>query len=226
MQAIFETIFDIVYLSTVLFLGIRMLRGSAGRRQYFLYGVMAVTLGCGDAFHLIPRAVALCTTGLASFTATLGIGKLITSITMTVFYVLLYYVWRSRYQITGKHGLTASVWTLAALRVLLCLLPQNAWTSADAPLSWGIYRNIPFALLGLLVIVLFYRSAKESADRPFRWLWLTVVLSFACYIPVVLFADAVPAVGALMIPKTCAYVWTVAIGYNAMRREPDAAPRG
>lgn len=36
---------------------------------------MAVTLGAGDAFHLIPRAVALCTTGLDSFTAALGIGK-------------------------------------------------------------------------------------------------------------------------------------------------------
>lgn len=51
---------------------------------------MAVTLGAGDAFHLIPRAVALCTTGLDSFTAALGIGKWITSITMTIFYVLLY----------------------------------------------------------------------------------------------------------------------------------------
>ena len=96
-------------------------------------------------------------------------------------------------------------------------MPQNAWTSAAAPLSWGIYRNIPFALLGILIVVLFYRSAKEQNDRPFRFLWLTVVLSFACYIPVVLFADSVPAVGILMIPKTCAYVWTVLIGYNAMK---------
>ena len=37
--------------------------------------------------------------------------------------------------------------------------------------------------------------------------------------PFVLFADAVPAVGVLMIPKTCAYVWTVAIGYRAMKGE-------
>ena len=92
MQAIFETLFAIVYLVTVIILGIRMIRGSKGRRQYLLYGIMAVTLGCGDAFHLIPRAVALCTTGLANYTAALGIGKLVTSITMTVFYVLLYYV--------------------------------------------------------------------------------------------------------------------------------------
>ncbi|HUM83708.1 MAG TPA: hypothetical protein PLN48_08005 [Lachnospiraceae bacterium] len=219
MQAIFETVFDILYLTTVVTLGIRMIRGCGGRRQYLLYGVMAVTLGCGDAFHLVPRAIALCTTGLAAWTAVLGIGKLITSVTMTVFYVLLYYVWRIRYQISGKGGITAAVWIFSISRIFLCLMPQNAWTRADAPLSWGIYRNIPFALLGLLIIVLFYRSAKETQDRPFRMLWLTVVLSFACYIPVVLFADAVPAVGILMIPKTCAYVWTVVIGYRAMKKE-------
>ena len=219
MQAIFETLFDIVYLVTVITLGILMLRGSRGRRQYLLYGAMAVTLGCGDAFHLIPRAVALCTTGLENYTAALGIGKLITSVTMTVFYVLLYYVWRSRYQVSGHKGTTAAVWVLALARVALCLMPQNAWTGANPPLSWGIYRNIPFALLGALIVVLFFRSAREKQDRPFRSLWLTVVLSFACYIPVVLFADKVPAVGMLMIPKTCAYVWTVLIGFNAMKKE-------
>ena len=219
MQAIFETLFDIVYLVTVITLGVRMLRDSRGRQQAQLYGAMAVTLGCGDAFHLAPRAVALCTTGLENYTAALGVGKLITSITMTAFYLLLYYVWRSRYQIRGRSGLTVAVWVLAAVRVALCLMPQNAWTSADAPLSWGIYRNIPFAILGALIVVLFYRSARARQDAPFRHLWLTVVLSFACYIPVVLFADAVPAVGMLMIPKTCAYVWTVLIGYNAMRKE-------
>lgn len=219
MQAIFETLFDIVYLITVITLGILMIRGNKGRKQYLLYGVMAVTLGCGDAFHLVPRAIALCTTGLENYTAALGIGKLVTSITMTLFYVLLYYVWRCRYEVEGKKEITVSVWVLAIVRILLCLMPQNAWTSADAPLSWGIYRNIPFAILGALIVVLFFRSAKASEDKPFHLLWLTVVLSFACYIPVVLFADAVPAVGMLMIPKTCAYVWTVLIGYNAMKGE-------
>ena len=96
MQAIFETLFDIVYLVTVITLGILMIRGSRGRQQYLLYGMMAVTLGCGDAFHLVPRAIALCTTGLENHPAALGIGKLVPSITMTLFYVLLYYDWRAR----------------------------------------------------------------------------------------------------------------------------------
>ena len=217
MQAFFETLFDIVYLVTVITLGILMIRNSRGEKQYMLYGVMAVTLGCGDAFHLVPRAIALCTTGLENYTVALGIGKLVTSVTMTLFYVLLYYVWRARYQVSGQKGTTATVWVLALARIALCLMPQNAWTSAAPPLSWGIYRNIPFTILGVLIVVLFYRSAKEQQDKPFRFLWLSVVVSFACYIPVVLFADTVPAVGMLMIPKTCSYVWAVLIGFNAMK---------
>ena len=224
MQAIGETLFDILYLATVLTLGIRMLRRGGAPAQYRLFGAMAVVLGAGDAFHLVPRAVALCTTGLDHYTAALGMGKAITSVTMTVFYVLLYQVWRKRYAVQGQGVLTAAVYLLAGVRVLLCLMPQNRWLSPDAPLSWGIYRNIPFALMGLVVVVLFFRSARAHGDRAFRWMWLTIVLSFAFYIPVVLFADTVPMVGMLMIPKTCAYVWTVAIGYRAM--EADLASAG
>lgn len=219
MQAIGETLFDVVYLISVITIGILMIRGSKGNRQFRLFGWMAVVLGAGDAFHLVPRALALCTTGLENYTVPLGLGKWITSVTMTIFYVLLYYVWRQRYKIQGKAGLTAIVYILAGMRILLCMMPQNQWLSAEAPLSWGIYRNIPFALLGLVIIVLFYRSAKIHEDKAFRRMWLTIVLSFAFYILVVLWADAIPMIGMLMIPKTCAYVWTVLIGYFAMKRE-------
>ncbi len=221
MQAIVETLFDTVYLISVITIGLTMIRQSGQRGQYRLFGLMAVVLGAGDAFHLVPRALALCTTGLDSFTAALGAGKLITSVTMTIFYILLYHVWRSRYHIQGKGGVTAAVYLLSVLRIALCLFPQNRWLSAQAPLSWGIYRNIPFALLGLLIVVLFYQSAKEQGDTAFRNMWLTIVLSFGFYIPVVLWADSIPLIGMLMIPKTCAYVWTVLIGYRAMKAEKN-----
>lgn len=222
MQAIMETAFDAVYLISVITIGIMMITKGKGNKEYTLFGIMAVTLGTGDAFHLIPRAFALCTTGLENFTVALGVGKLITSMTMTVFYILLYYVWRMRYQVKNQKGLTVSVYLLSALRIILCLFPQNKWTSADAPLRWGILRNIPFALLGLLVIVLFYRNAKQHHDSSFRWMWLTIVLSFGFYIPVVLWADTIPMIGILMIPKTCAYVWTVLIGFLDMKRTAKA----
>ena len=90
------------------------------------------------------------------------------------------------------------------------------WTSADAPLAWGIYRNIPFTILGIIIVVLYYRASRN--DKAFRWMYLSIIISFACYIPVVLFADSIPIIGMLMIPKTCAYVWSVLIAFNAQRR--------
>ncbi len=214
MQAIFETAFDILYLCSVVAIGVYML--AKGReRQYKMAGAMAVLLGAGDAFHLVPRAIALCTTGLEAHATALGVGKLVTSITMTIFYVLLYAIWQERYGIRKKE-LTYTVWSLAALRIILCLFPQNQWLAYQGPLSWGIYRNIPFALMGLLVIVLFYRQAKLRQDRRFRFMWLAVLLSFGFYIPVVLFAEAVPLIGMLMIPKTLAYVWAICMPLTSM----------
>ncbi len=217
MRAFIETTFDVIYLISVITIGITMIRNCNGNKEYRLFGIMAVVLGAGDAFHLVPRALALCTTGLENFTVALGIGKFITSITMTIFYIILYYVWRLRYKVDGKGNITITIYALSTLRIILCFFPQNKWLSASAPLSWGIYRNIPFALLGLLIIILFYKSAREHHDKEFHYMWLTIVLSFGFYIPVVLWADTIPMIGMLMIPKTCAYVWTVLIGYNAMK---------
>lgn len=219
MFALIETFFDIFYLLSVSAIGILMMVKSKGNKLFFLFGLMAVVLGFGDAFHLIPRVWALNTVGLENFVVLLGIGKWITSVTMILFYVILYYVWRKRYDIQGYNWITAGVYFLAAWRIAVCMVQQNHWLSTNVSLAWDIYRNVPFALLGICVIVLFYKSAKIHQDKLFRWMWLTIVLSFGFYIPVVLWANAVPMIGMLMIPKTCAYVWTVLIGYNAMKKE-------
>ena len=166
MQAIMETAFDILYLTTVIALGLAMIRGSRGNRQFRLFGCMAVVLGAGDAFHLVPRALALCTTGLESYTAALGAGKWITSVTMTAFYVLLYHVYCLRYEKREKN-VTLAVYVLAAVRVLLCLLPQNDWLAYRQPLLFGVLRNVPFAILGGLIIYLFYKETRARGDRAF-----------------------------------------------------------
>ena len=215
-----ETIFDVAYLILVITLGVIMLLNANGRGKYSLFGAMAVLLGAGDAFHLVPRIYSMWNPGgFEANVAALGMGKLITSITMTIFYVLLYYVWRGRYGKAEQKGLTFAMLGLAAVRIALCLFPQNGWLLASAPLSWGIYRNIPFAIMGVFMIILFYREAKASNDTAFRHMWLAITLSFAFYIPVVLFADLFPPVGALMLPKTLAYVWIVWMGYHEMRMD-------
>lgn len=205
MPALPESIFDICYLVFAIVSGILLLKKSKGRKYVRIFGIMTMLLGCGDAFHLVPRVLNYWTDG--DYTAALGIGKLVTSITMTLFYILIEYARRDRYKITGEKGVLASVWILGIIRIALCCFPQNGWTSAEPSLLWGILRNIPFALLGILTVVLWLRSAKN--DKPLKLMWLAVTLSFLFYIPVVLFAQTMPMIGMLMLPKTCMYVWMI-----------------
>ena len=217
-QAIAETLFDLVYLSYALLAGVTMLR--RGKSSLVKKaGLMAALLGAGDAFHLLPRCYALWTTGLEAGAAALGVGKFITSITMTVFYLLLYFVWRERYQVQGRKRLTWTMAGLCVLRIALCLLPQNQWLSAHPPLLYGILRNVPFAAMGVIIIVLFLREGRWAQDTVFRFMPLAVALSFAFYLPVVLFSGTYPMVGMLMIPKTLAYVWVVWMCWKLYRRE-------
>lgn len=221
-QALVETIFDVFYLSGVVAAGIIMFTKGKANQLVRKFGLMAVLLGAGDAFHLVPRMYALWTTGLYANAAALGIGKFITSVTMTVFYLILYYIWRERYNIKGHKALTATMWVLTAARIAISLFPQNEWLNYNQPLLWGILRNIPFAVMGILIIVLFAREAKKAGDKVFRFMPLAVILSFGFYIPVVLFGSAIPLIGMLMIPKTLAYVWVVVMGWRLYRQ---AQPR-
>ena len=44
MRAIFETAFDVVYLVSVITIGILMVNKAKGEKQYLLFGLMAIVL--------------------------------------------------------------------------------------------------------------------------------------------------------------------------------------
>lgn len=213
MPALPESVFDICYLIFAVVSGFLLLKKSDGRRDIRFFGWMTLLLGCGDSFHLIPRVLNYWLDG--DFTAALGIGKLITSVTMTLFYLLMEYARRERYGIKGDKPVLITVWVLSVSRIALCCFPQNGWTFSEPSLTWGIIRNIPFVILGVMTVILWLRSAK--ADKSCRLMWLAVTLSFLFYLPVVLFAQSVPIIGMLMLPKTCMYVWMIVMFKNAYK---------
>jgi len=51
MQAVAETLFDAIYLITVITIGTTMIVRNNGNKQYRLFGIMAVVLGAGDAHY-------------------------------------------------------------------------------------------------------------------------------------------------------------------------------
>ena len=196
-----ESSFDILYLLFAVGSGLWMLRSAKDKTGKYM-GFAALILGCGDAFHLVPRVLNYFVN--ADFTAALGVGKLITSITMTVFYMLMYYIWLMFYGEKENKSITVTLWVLTAARIILCLFPQNGWLTNSSGVTWGVIRNIPFVLLGGAVCLLFFRSRKEN--RILSPVWLYILLSFLFYLPVAVGAGLVPILGMLMLPKTVCYI--------------------
>jgi len=213
-----ESAFDILYLLFAIISGCVIL-AKARSRDERLMGAAALILGCGDAFHLVPRVLNYFSD--SDFTAALGIGKLVTSVTMTVFYLLMYYIFKERFGARENRKLTAALWALTAARIVLCLLPQNGWLENSADMTWGVIRNIPFVLLGAAVCALYFQKRRE--DAVFRPVWLYILLSFLFYIPVAVGAGAVPMLGMLMLPKTVCYILLIITFLRAVAgRKTDA----
>ena len=176
---------------------------------------MALTLGFGDMFHLIPRVVGHLTTGLEDYTFYLGLGKAITSYTMVIFYMLVLYAYEIRFN--DKNIVTrVIIISLMVIKTVLSMLPQNEWLTNTATLEFQIIRNIPFVLMGIYLVALFFVNARKEDDKAFMKIAIGISLSFLFYIPVVLFASAVPAIGALMMPKTIAYVYVIYVAYKEL----------
>jgi len=205
----FEAGFDTLYLAAILAMGLWLL-AFAGSPVQTLFGAAALVLAAGDAFHLVPRIAAALSKNPERWQRAAGIGKGVTSIGMTLFYVILWHIGLMRFSPSGAQGWTLAVYALAAARVALCLLPQNGWTREAPPAAWNIYRNVPFTLLGLAVAALFF----VYRGIAYPWMWPAILLSFAFYIPVVLWAHRHRALGMLMLPKTLCYVWIIAMGFQ------------
>ena len=230
-----EVSFNLVYLVVVWGLVIAMSRRMGAvlpeeRRTASLVRWAFAALALGDTGHVGFRVLAYALGDLEASIdvfgqdiGLVGLGALSTAITVTFFYVLMLEAWRLRF---GRKYGWFEVFLLASavVRLLLMMSPANQWNNTVPPQPWSLYRNLPLTILGLGVAYLMLRDARKAQDRAFTWIGIMILVSYACYIPVILFVQQVPAIGMLMIPKTMAYVAIGFIAYSDLYR-PVAAGR-
>ena len=216
MPDLMEAVFDVAYLLFDLVAGILFFAFSGGRTLFVLYGILTLTLCGGDAFHLVPRIIRAVHGSSDRIRKQLGTGLQVSSITMTVFYIILMYVWQYTFPELRIPALVeATVWLSAVIRIIICLLPQNNWCTDDGNRKLSILRNAVFVVTGLGVIALYAISGTANGYHMTRMI-AAILISFGCYLPVTLFSKTRPKVGLLMIPKTCSYVWMIAMGLQLM----------
>ena len=207
---IMESIFDAGYLIFDLIAGILFFAFSKGNPLFILYGVLTLTL-CGG-----PRIIRAVRGNNDKIKKQLGIGLQVSSITMTAFYIVLLYIWKLTFpELTAPVAVEAMIWISAIIRMVICVLPQNNWCSNEGNMKLSIIRNAIFAVTGIGVIIL-YAISGNTNDLHMTRMVAAIIISFGCYIPVTLFSKSKPKVGLLMIPKTCAYMWIIAMGLQLL----------
>ena len=204
----FEIFFDALYLAFVIFLGIRMLLIEDKNSK--ILGSMTLLLGLGDSVHLVPRILAnTMTNGFEVNSFGLFLGTRVSAITMSVFY-LLFYFYIKKTKRENKKSLDITMLVLFAIRLATVIISFNHDPKMD------LISNIPFVAMGLIDIFLLY---KYRNLEKFKHLAIYVLFSFLFYLPVVLFKNSYPSVGALMMPKTLMYVLIVIKLYNNIKKD-------
>jgi hypothetical protein len=221
MQAIMEGIFEFAYLIGSIVLGIFIIIINTKKNKkpaYYIFAVAVFILTIGDAFHLVPRVLNLSFGGGYEYMMT--VGTIVTSVTISVYYLFLYYFIQIDLQKRMPQTLNWVVLVLTIVRIVILFIPQNQWFDGGN-YTMGIVRNIPFVIVGAIVIFMFFKYYFQDKNiNKFKFAWLYIILSFVFYLIVVFGVEFGPLFGLIMLPKTVFYVLITVLGLLAIRKQP------
>lgn len=225
--ALFETLFDVIYLLLVWGMVILMTVKLAQVKQADLktarwIRLAFILLAAGDTGHVGFRVLAQLTNTLDKpvmiFGAPMhliGLGMMTTAFTVTMFYMVFILAWQSRNDQKGT-WFTSLLLVFGVIRIIFMALPANQWGDLVPPQPISLYRNLFLVVQGVGLLVLLFSSALRKKDKLFLSIAWMIVLSFVFYTPVILFAQRIPMIGMLMIPKTIAYLAVAIIAYKGL----------
>lgn len=108
----------------------------------------------------------------------LGIGLQVSSVTMTIFYIILMYVWKFTFpEIKIPAMIEAIIWISAIVRIVICMFPQNNWCTQEGNIKLSIIRNAVFAVTGIGVIILYIISGN-TYDYHMTRMAAAIIISF------------------------------------------------
>ena len=162
-----EAVFDAVYLTFDLAAAVLFFIFSKGNILYVLYGILTLTLCGGDAFHLVPRIIRAVRGTNDKIKRQLGIGLQVSSITMTMFYILLMYIWKYTFpELKIPVVIEGVIWISAVIRIVICMFPQNNWCTDEGNMKLSVIRNAVFAVTGIGVMIHIYAQVFGIINNP------------------------------------------------------------
>ncbi len=230
-RQLFEAVFNTIYITIVALLVVKMFQRLSGvpapGRKTALYMATAFALLiAGDALHLLFRVIGFARGTMDSALSfgpvrvnLVGMGSLITYVTLTLFYVLILYAWRNHFQKPfGAAG--AILLSAACIRLLFIAVPENQWNSPVPVQPWFAYRTIPFIIqqggTGLLLLA----SGLRGRDTFFTLIGMMMTAAALAFVPFTFLIHRFPVIGMLMVPITITYIIMAYTAYYGFFRAP------
>lgn len=216
MQKIIEPILHIAYLIPLLIMGGYLLKNSIGQKVYKAFGSFALILALADSIYLLPRMYSILTTGIEDNLHIIGWGRMGNAIIVTILYLVLYDIYNLRYSKRKNASLDKLMFGVAAIRIIICLLPMNKWFDEIPSSTFALLRFVPLAILALFIIFLIYYHSNKFNDLSFKIICILTLVSIIFAEPYIYNIHGTGVLIQLIIRSISLYS-IIFVGYKELR---------
>lgn len=108
----------------------------------------------------------------------------------------------------GESGIDRdSVW-IGGFQDYAVSFPGNNWFHYEGSRKCSLYRSSVFLVSGITIILILLGTHSSCGVH----MSIAIAVSFACCLPVTIWAEKIPAIGSLMMPGTMAYAVMIIMG--------------
>lgn len=112
----------------------------------------------------------------------------------------------------GESGIDRdSVW-IGVFQDCAVSFPGNNWFHYEGSRKCSLYRSSVFLVSGITIILILLGTHSSYGVH----MSIAIAVSFACCLPVTIWAKKIPAIGSLMMPRTMAYALMITMGLKML----------
>lgn len=153
-----------LYLILMLYMGAYISRNKLGNKSHAVFGYLAFILAMADSVYFIPRLYSLLTDGLEENLRILGWGRIGQMIIMTLFFLVLSDLSKTRFSIKRKLPMDKLLYGLMIFRVVIGLFPQNQWFNLEPDGTFAFLRYIPVVIYVLMLAMTLIAHSMKKGD--------------------------------------------------------------
>ncbi len=172
MQILIESLLSISFIAIILYIGY-VIYSSDFRSDYLYIAYSAFAIAISYSIYLIPRLLGMLINS-NNMKALLGYTLMFKEIIITLFLLYLLNFLCTRYSFKRK-TLNNTMYGLAALRIVLLLLPYNNWATTRSVLFTTL-SVLPFLFSGTLLVLLYRQKSIKYRDESLSFFWVVIAL--------------------------------------------------